>query len=58
MVVPFFNLSSVISPYTEELLSSIEEDIGATDFILGNKVSTFEKKLATKVGANYAVGVI
>ncbi|MDT7044211.1 DegT/DnrJ/EryC1/StrS family aminotransferase [Candidatus Nitronereus thalassa] len=57
MKVPLLDLKAQFKEIRADVLSAIEGVCDDQSFILGERVSTFEKQVATFLGCRYAVGV-
>ena len=55
--IPFVDLKAQYRSISTEVDASIQEVLEGCDFILGEKVSRFEKEFASFCGVSYAVGV-
>lgn len=55
--VPFVDLKAQYEGISTEVRSGINEVIEKSDFILGEKVKTFEREFAAYCGAKYSAGV-
>jgi UDP-2-acetamido-2-deoxy-ribo-hexuluronate aminotransferase len=53
----FFNISDQIKNYKKNLFSKIKKNIDRTNFIMGQEVFDFEKKLSKKINSRYCVSV-
>lgn len=56
-MIPLVDISRQDKNIRAKILNAIEEVINRGDFILGSKVSEFEKKFASYCGTKYCVGV-
>jgi dTDP-4-amino-4,6-dideoxygalactose transaminase len=55
MSIPLFDLSRLIEKYRAELISSFENSLDHSRFIMGPEVETFERAFAKKVSSNYCI---
>jgi len=56
-MVKFLNLQKINSQYSDELKQAAAEVIDSGCYLLGNKVTTFEKNLSEYLGVTNAIGV-
>ncbi len=56
-MIPYEDLSRVNQSVMDELIAEAVEVIRSGWYVLGNKVSTFEKQFATYLGINHCLGV-
>jgi len=54
--IPFLSLDRQHEEIQKELRSAIDRVYASSSFILGNKVSTFEKRFASFTGVEYCIG--
>ncbi|MEW6041976.1 MAG: DegT/DnrJ/EryC1/StrS family aminotransferase [Elusimicrobiota bacterium] len=57
MKIPYVNLAGEHAVLKKEILVSVSKVIDRADFILGQEVARFERKIASYCGVKYAVGV-
>jgi dTDP-3-amino-3,4,6-trideoxy-alpha-D-glucose transaminase len=55
--VPFIDLAREHEPFAEELRAAFDRVLGASAFILGDEVATFETEFAAYCGVEHCVGV-
>lgn len=55
--VPFIDLSRQYFSCREQILKAVDEVLSSGNYILGEVVETFEKKVATYLGCKYVLGV-
>lgn len=56
-MIKFLDLQKINAQYADELKQAASEVIDSGWFLMGQKLSSFEKKLADYVGASHAIGV-
>jgi len=56
-MIKFLDLQKINAQYAAELKQAASEVIDSGWFLTGNKLSSFEKKLADYIGASHAIGV-
>jgi len=55
--IPFLDLKAQYQTIREQVLSSIEQVLESSEFILGPNVSVFEQEVAKYLGVKHAIGV-
>jgi len=55
--IPFLDLKAQYQNMREQVLSSIEQVLESSEFILGPNVSSFEQEIAKYLGVKHAIGV-
>ena len=56
-MIKFLDLKKINAQYSEELKQAASEVIDSGWFLMGDKLSNFEKELAKYIGASHAIGV-
>ncbi len=56
-MIPFFDLKTVNAQYRQELLDALTEVLDSGQYILGEKVKTFEQQFSVYCGIKEAIGV-
>ncbi|MBI2050351.1 MAG: DegT/DnrJ/EryC1/StrS family aminotransferase [Parcubacteria group bacterium] len=57
MKIPFLNLKEINARHRDEIIGSVTSVIDSGHYILGERVSAFEKEFAEYCGTTYCVGV-